>query len=203
MHVAAGLLRDYLGRVRQHSSSGLRVYVHRAPQLNPSGHQLVKAGHDLQCCGQALSSNAMIILYNMPPIGILGSLTEEPTESVSKRQWEHGFFPNKDLIWCCMLIRVGLGMTVITGVLPDLAKGVTPLASVGLLSLTKLHLGGITLGIGLVLIGITWYVVMSPSPSRYCCGGICGMKMLTGKCSSMSGAQSIDATMSMTYRHRM
>ena len=127
--------------------------------MNPSGLQLVKAGHDLQCCGQALSSNAMIILYNMPPIGILGSLTEEPTDSVSKRQWEHGFFPNKDLIWCCMLIRVGLGMTVITGVLPDLAKGVTPLASVGLLSLTKLHLGGITLGIGLVLIGITWYVV--------------------------------------------
>ena len=31
VHVAAGLLRDYLGRVRQHSSSGLRVYVHRAP----------------------------------------------------------------------------------------------------------------------------------------------------------------------------
>ena len=68
-----------------------------------------------------------------------------------------GVFPNNYLVGQTLLIRVGLMLTILTAVIPDYAVG--KYSSVVTLSL--IHVVGIAVGIGFILIGICWYCALA------------------------------------------
>ena len=70
-----------------------------------------------------ISTNALVVLTHMPEFGILQGVQENNTKDLHKRQWEEGYFPNRDFIIDCLLVRLGLAMTCVTAVLPDFAEG--------------------------------------------------------------------------------
>lgn len=102
-----------------------------------------------------ISTNALVILTHMPPFGILQGVQDNDHINLSKRQWEEGYFPNKEFIINCSLIRLGLVMTCVTGVLPDFAEGIFKASEL----MSKVHLYGIGLGVFFALLGITKYMV--------------------------------------------
>eukprot|EP01043_Picozoa_sp_COSAG02_P087659 COSAG02_NODE_24898_length_674_cov_1.768696_1_plen_187_part_10 len=102
-----------------------------------------------------ISTNALVILTHMPPFGILQGVQDNDHVNLAKRQWEEGYFPNKEFIFDCSMIRLGLVMTCVTGVLPDFAEGIFKASEL----MSVVHLYGIGLGVFFALLGITKYMV--------------------------------------------
>ena len=91
-----------------------------------------------------IAINAVIILERLPRLVCTWG---------KNAQTQEGVFPPFRLNIQCILIRLGMVLTVITAVLPDFARG----RYHGSDDLTTLHLVGIGLGIALALAGIFWY----------------------------------------------
>ena len=113
-----------------------------------------------------ISTNALVVLTHMPEFGILQGVQENSTTDLHKRQWEEGYFPNRDFNLVCFVIRFGLAMTCVTAVLPDVVEGVVKLTTTAgeggwPPSLASMHLGGIGLGIMSAVIGITYYIMVA------------------------------------------
>ena len=104
-----------------------------------------------------ITANAVIVLQHMPKLLVMAGKWNAFGENVLAENIARGVFPNNYLVGQTLLIRVGLMLTILTAVIPDYAVG--KYSSV--VTLSMIHVVGIAVGIGLILIGICWYCALA------------------------------------------